>query len=88
MALAMTAPVAPAIARPHGGIGASFDCPAMASGVQKLNICLYQEECSRHEMHDKPCVYSSDDGGCEAAGRGCREKIGDNTKQSVLQSWE
>lgn len=28
----MTAPVAPATARPHGGIKASFDCPAIAMG--------------------------------------------------------
>jgi hypothetical protein len=31
MAFAMTAPVAPATARPHGGINASFDCPAIAA---------------------------------------------------------
>jgi hypothetical protein len=30
-AFAMTAPVAPATARPHGGIKASFDCPAIAT---------------------------------------------------------
>jgi len=28
-ALAMAAPVAPATASPQGGIGASFDCPAI-----------------------------------------------------------
>jgi hypothetical protein len=27
----MTAPVAPATARPHGGIKVSFDCPAIAA---------------------------------------------------------
>ena len=31
IAFAMTAPVAPATARPHGGIDASFDCPAIAA---------------------------------------------------------
>jgi hypothetical protein len=31
MVLAKTAPVAPATASPQGGIGASFDSPAMAS---------------------------------------------------------
>lgn len=30
-ALAMTAPVAPASANPHGGIKTSFDCPAIAT---------------------------------------------------------
>lgn len=30
-ALAMTAPVAPATARPQGDKGASFDCPAILS---------------------------------------------------------
>lgn len=38
-ALARTAPVAPATARPQGGIGTSFDCPAMAAA------CL--RECRR-----------------------------------------
>jgi hypothetical protein len=28
-ALAITAPVAPATAKPQGGMGASFDCPAI-----------------------------------------------------------
>ena len=28
-AFAITAPVAPATAKPQGGIGASFDCPAI-----------------------------------------------------------
>lgn len=47
MAFAITAPVAPATARPHGGIGASFDCPAIVREVQKSNRCLGQGECSR-----------------------------------------
>ena len=42
IAFAMTAPVAPATARPHGGIKASFDCPAIAMGEGEeplLRVC-------------------------------------------------
>ena len=39
-ALARTAPVAPATARPQGGMGASFDCPAIAACVF-LNLGAY-----------------------------------------------
>jgi hypothetical protein len=36
IAFAMTAPVAPATARPQGGSGASLDCPAIVKGLRTV----------------------------------------------------
>lgn len=45
IAFAITAPVAPATARPQGGMSASFDCPAIlmrdlvfADGVERVEV--------------------------------------------------
>jgi hypothetical protein len=42
-ALAITAPVAPATANPQGGMGASFDCPAIAMVMKKR----FSKSCSK-----------------------------------------
>lgn len=38
MALANTAPVAPAKANPHGGIVASFDCPVILTSDDRIGF--------------------------------------------------
>lgn len=43
-AFAMTAPVAPATARPQGGSVASLDCPAIMMGLRKWSSRLYFEK--------------------------------------------
>jgi hypothetical protein len=66
IAFAMTAPVAPATARPHGGIRASFDCPAIATGDgEEVGFRVY--ECCRSGLRegfaDKFSVFGAWGGG-------------------------
>ncbi len=54
-AFAKTAPVAPATARPQGGIAASFDCPAMAIFVSLLSsVCRAVDSVAYGKVHSQP----------------------------------